>query len=130
MNQFGSDINFIHSTISLAAVESDYTYFTYMLNGEDQARLFRVHHEHITPATLHQPPTSGRFVSAAVMPMTGQLILAYCEFPEGGGESQQLGALGYDSREMEKAPRHVAEYLINGTVPTADGEYDPAPQPQ
>lgn len=127
MNQFGRDINFIHSTLSLVEAETDFTYLTFVLGGEDQARIFRVHQEELSPERVSVPPTQGRFVAAALMDDdTQRLLLAFCEYPPGSEESRRLHALAYDAREIEKAPKHVAGYLIHGVVPIADGEYDPA----
>lgn len=98
------------------------------LKDEDQGRIFRAPRRHLQLVKpLGKPeleiPTTGKFVAMAIDPRTQKLILAYKEFPEGGGESVMLGALMYDEREYDKGSRQIIDFLTNGVVPVADNEY-------
>jgi hypothetical protein len=110
-----------------AECETDphFGYRVYLLQNEAQARIFRLQRSIYSVANEAPPPTKGRYVAATITLLRGRFLLAYCEFPEGGGESVHHDMLEYDPREYDKIQQHVVTYLATGVIPQADGEFSP-----
>lgn len=130
MTEFERSIDIIFGRLRSYENDPGYGYRMFQLPGEDQARIFRLTRaemKHMASRNI-KVPTKGLFVAAAMHPELKQLCLAYSQFPQPGVASVIHHALAYDIRELSKGIKHVVDYLVRGTVPQADGEFQTAGQ--
>lgn len=102
----------------------EYEYRIFVLTDACEGRIYRLKMSNHRPLGLGAPQ-EGRYVATTITARKGRLVLAFGEYPKEGGESVHLGMLEYDEHEYDKVPKHVVEYLAEGTVPVADDEHNP-----
>jgi hypothetical protein len=124
MTPFERTLNILFARLSASENDPGFGYRIYRLPNEDQARIYRISRKKASKANANPaPPNEGCFVAMATHPELQNPCLWYCSYPTDGGESIKHAALAYDPRELSKASAHIAEFLVNGKIPKADGEY-------
>lgn len=96
----------------------------YMLLGENQSRIFKLSIEDIMARDYVPPPEEGRYVAviSGHKKNKGKLVLVFSEFPIGSKVSQQKTALAYRPDELNKAAKHLTDWVERSIVPIADGK--------
>lgn len=124
MSPFERTLASLGAMMRLYENDPGFGYRIYKLKDSNDARLFRLPRGIAVAANEEPPPTKGAFIAIADHPLgDGKCIIGYRYFPKEGGEIVTDIALGYDPREINKACKHIVDYLTWGKVPEADGEY-------
>lgn len=95
----------------------------YILNEEEQGRIFQITEKEVIRDGELYMPTKGRFIATLIHPKAKLLVLGFCEFPEEGGHSVSRNLLAYSEKEYTKAAQHIQNWLGDAVIPEEDREH-------